>query len=251
MNPVDSSRSACAADNGASARRWRARAVLIDLDGTLLDTIDDLAGAANAMLIELGHSPRPVEQMRSFVGKGADSLVQRALTGRLDGQVEPAQLLSAVEVFRRHYARENGVTARCYPGVREGLAAMKSKGLSLACVTNKPIGFTLPLLERTGLMPAFDIVIGGDSLPRKKPDPAQLLHVCKGFDIAPSEAVMIGDSVNDAQAARAAGMPVFVLPYGYNEGRDVATLDADAVIESLEHAARLIEPLTPAALAAG
>ena len=235
----------------AASRRWSARAVLIDLDGTLLDTIDDLAAAANAMLVELGLDPRPVLEMRSFVGKGAESLVQRALTGRLDGHVEPERLNEAVSVFRRHYTRENGVSARCYPGVREGLALMRAMGLGLACVTNKPVAFTLPLLERTGLMSDFDIVIGGDSLPRKKPDPAQLLHACDGFGIAPGKAVMIGDSVNDARAARAAGMPVFVLPYGYNEGQDVATLDADAVIESLAHGARLIDPIKPAVRAAG
>jgi len=234
-----------------ASRRWAARAVLIDLDGTLLDTIDDLAAAANAMLVELGLPARPVEQMRSFVGKGAESLVQRALTGTLDGAVAPEQLTAAVSIFRHHYARENGVSARLYPGVREGLAAMKAGGLGLACVTNKPMAFTLPLLERTGLSSSFDLIIGGDSLPRKKPDPAQLLHACEGFGIAPQQAVMIGDSINDALAARAAGMPVFVLPYGYNEGRSVAELDADAVIESLEHAASLIDVLTPAAREAG
>ena len=231
-------------------RRWSARAVLIDLDGTLLDTIDDLAAAANAMLVELGLAPRPIAELRSFVGKGAESLVQRALTGQLDGRVEPQRLAEAAAVFRRHYARENGISARCYPGVREGLAEMKSKGLGIACVTNKPVAFTMPLLERTELLSSFDIVIGGDSLPRKKPDPDQLLHACAGFGVAPGEALMIGDSVNDALAARAAGMPVFVLPYGYNEGRDVATLDADAVIESLAHAARLIEPVRPEVRAA-
>lgn len=237
--------------DNASARRFHAHAVLIDLDGTLLDTIDDMAAAANAMLIELGLAARPVTDLRRFVGKGAESLVQRALTGSLDAPIDPARLAEAVPVFRSHYARENGVSARCYPGVVAGLSAMRAKGLGLACVTNKPIAFTLPLLERTGLSPWFDIVIGGDSLPRKKPDPAQLLHACDGFGIAPSEAVMIGDSVNDALAARAAGMPVFVLPYGYNEGRDVAELDADVVIDSLEHAAALIEPLTPAVRVAG
>jgi phosphoglycolate phosphatase len=231
-------------------RRFRARAVLIDLDGTLLDTIDDLAAAANAMLVELGFEARPAAEMRRFVGKGAESLVQRALTGSLDAPIDAQRLAEAVPVFRRHYARENGVNARCYPGVVEGLAAMRANGLGLACVTNKPIAFTLPLLERTGLSPWFDVVVGGDSLPRKKPDPAQLLHACEGFGVAPSEAVMIGDSMNDALAARAAGIPVFVLPYGYNEGRPVAELDADAVIESLEHAAKLIEPLTPAVRAA-
>lgn len=234
-----------------ASRRWPARAVLIDLDGTLLDTLDDLAAAANATLVELGMPARPVADVRRFVGKGAESLVQRTLTGSLDAPIDPVILAGAMPVFRRHYTRENGVNARCYPGVIEGLATMRASGLKLACVTNKPIAFTLPLLDRTGLSAWFDMVIGGDSLPLKKPHPAQLLHACEGFGIAPADAVMIGDSANDALAARAAGMPVFVLPYGYNEGLSVSELDADAVIESLAHAATLIEPLTPATRAAG
>lgn len=232
------------------SRRWFARAVLIDLDGTLLDTIDDLAAAANAMLVELGRPERPIADVRRFVGKGAESLVQRTLTGSLDAPIDSVTLAEALPIFRRHYMRENGLSARCYPGVVEGLTAMRANGLKLACVTNKPVAFTLPLLDRTGLSAWFDMVIGGDSLPRKKPDPAQLLHACEGFGIAPADAVMIGDSANDALAARAAGMPVFVLPYGYNEGQSVTELDADAVIESLAQAATLIIPLTPAIRAA-
>ncbi len=231
-----------AADREAQPQRqWPARAVLIDLDGTLLDTIDDLAAAANAMLIELGQASLPLEQLRSFVGKGAEELVRRSLTGSMHGVVEPSRLEQGVAIFRAHYDLENGRRARCYPGVREGLAAMRERGLALACVTNKPVAFTLPLLERTALMDWFDVVVGGDSLPQKKPHPAQLLHACEGLDVPASQAIMIGDSVNDTLAARAAGMPVFVVPYGYNEGIAVETLQADALVPSLEYANRLIE----------
>jgi phosphoglycolate phosphatase len=230
-----------AADREAQPQRqWLARAVLIDLDGTLLDTIDDLAAAANAMLAELGQARLPLEQLRSFVGKGAEELVRRALTGSMHGVVEPSRLEHAVAVFRAHYDLENGRRARCYPGVREGLAAMKDRGLGLACVTNKPVAFTLPLLERTALMNWFDVIVGGDSLPQKKPHPAQLFHACEGLDVPAAQAIMIGDSVNDAQAARAAGMPIFIVPYGYNEGVAAESLQADAIVPTLEHANRLI-----------
>ncbi len=224
----------------SASPRFVARAVLIDLDGTLLDTIDDLAAAANAMLAELGRPLRELGELRTYVGKGADVLVHRTLTGTLDGRAEGVVFEPAVQSFRRHYARENGVHARLYPGVLEGLAALRAKGLKLACVTNKPMAFTQPLLERTGLMPRFDLVLGGDSLPRKKPDPDQLLHACAQFRITPREAVMIGDSVHDAHAARAAGMPVLAVPYGYNEGRGIDTLDVDAIVGSIEQASQLI-----------
>jgi len=220
--------------------QFRVRAVLIDLDGTLLDTIDDLAAAANAMLGEMGHPLRSIDELRSYVGKGADALVHRALTGSLSGRADAAVFEPAVAAFRRHYAHENGTRSRFYPGVLEGLVALRAKGLKLACVTNKPIAFTEPLLDRTGLRAHFDLVLGGDSLPRKKPDPDQLLHACAHFCVPPQEALMIGDSVHDAHAARAAGMSVLTVPYGYNEGQDVDTLDVDAIVGSIEQASRLI-----------
>jgi phosphoglycolate phosphatase len=141
----------------------------------------------------------------------------------------------------RHYQVENGRHSRPYDGVVDGLAAMRAKGLRLACVTNKPQSFTDPLLERFGLAQAFELILGGDALPRRKPDPMPMLHVAQRFEIDPSEIVAIGDSLNDALAARAAGMPVFAVPYGYNEGRDVRTLDVDAVFDSLLSAAHHID----------
>lgn len=224
----------------ASGRRWPAEAALIDLDGTLLDTIDDLAAAANAMRQELGLTPLAIDRVRNYVGKGAEVLVERSLTDSFDTSVAADRLAEAVAVFRGHYAVLNGLHARCYPGVREGLVAMQARGLRLACVTNKPIGFTLPLLEKTGLLGMFGVVVGGDSLPQKKPHPAPLLHACEGLGVAPGRAVMIGDSINDSRAARAAGMPVFIVPYGYSEGMAVDSLEADAIVESLEHANSLI-----------
>lgn len=211
---------------------------MIDLDGTLADTIPDLAGAANAMLRELGRPVLDVDLIRTFVGKGIPKLVERTLaaSGVAAGEAE-----RALAVFERCYANINGRQSVIYPGVKEGLQAMRDMELPLACVTNKSGAFTTPLLEQLELAHYFAQVISGDTLPQKKPDPAQLLHVCRDFGIAPGDMLMIGDSGNDAEAARAAGCPVFCVPYGYNEGRDVRELDVDAIVPSLIEAARLIQ----------
>lgn len=222
-------------------RRFRASGVAIDLDGTLLDTVSDIAAAVNAMLADFGRPALPETTVRSYVGKGARVLVHRALSGALDGRVDDATADRGLASFERHYARENGRSARLFPQVTEGLAAMRARGLRLACVTNKPQAFADALLAGTGLARHFELTIGGDRLPRGKPDPMQLLHVCERFGMPPSRMVAIGDSLNDAQAARAAGMPVMIVPYGYNEGRPVSTIDADAVVATLLEAARRID----------
>jgi phosphoglycolate phosphatase len=224
-------------------RRFAARAAIIDLDGTLLDTAADLAAAVNAMLLAMGRAALPVEQVASYVGKGVEVLVHRALTLSLDGRVPADSFAPAMQSFDAHYQRENGRHASVYPGVLEGLQAMRDAGLKLAVVTNKPIGFAVPLLADTGLAPYFDLVVGGDTVARKKPDPMPMLHVCAQLGIAPEQVVAIGDSLNDALAARAAGMAVLVVPYGYNEGRDARTLDVDAIVDTLFEASRLIDPL--------
>lgn len=218
----------------------RVKAVTIDLDGTLADSIPDLAAAANLMLRELRRPGLPVEQIRDFVGKGIPKLVERALAGSIDGAAPQEEMDRALPVFERHYAEVNGKHSVLYPGVKEGLEALRAMGMPLACVTNKSGRFTGPLLESLGIADFFRQVIGGDALPQKKPHPAQLLHACKGFGIQPAEMLMIGDSGNDALAARAAGCPVFCVPYGYNEGQDVRTLDVDAIVPSLIEAKRLI-----------
>ena len=219
----------------------RVKAVTIDLDGTLADTIPDLAAAANGMLRELGRPVLEVGRIRDFVGKGIPKLVERALAGSVEGAA-PADLLArALPVFERCYAEVNGRHSVLYPGVSEGLQALRLMQLPLACVTNKSGRFTIPLLEQLGIARYFEQVIAGDALPQKKPDPAQLLHACRAFGIAPREMLMIGDSVNDAQAARAAGCPVFCVTYGYNEGQDVRALDVDAIVPSLIEAKRLIQ----------
>ena len=219
----------------------RVKAVMIDLDGTLADTIPDLAAATNLMLRELGRPVQDVERIRDFVGKGIPRLVERALAGSVEGTAPADQMARALPIFERCYAEENGRHSVLYPGVNEGLLAMRSMELPLACVTNKSGRFTVPLLEQLGIARFFDQVIAGDTLPQKKPDPAQLLHACRSFRIAPREMLMIGDSGNDALAARAAGCPVFCVTYGYNEGQDVRELDVDAIVPSLIEAKRLIQ----------
>jgi phosphoglycolate phosphatase len=216
------------------------KAVVIDLDGTLLDTIGDLSSAANSMRSELGLAPLDPELIKTFVGKGIANLVSRTLTaGR--GNLEQAALNAAVALFERHYALCLTETSRPYPGAENGLQALHAKGLRLGCITNKAARFTRPLLESAGLAGYFEMVLSGDSLPRKKPDPLPLLHAAQFFNVEPRELLLIGDSVNDVQAARAAGCPVFVVPYGYNEGQDIRTLDYDVLIEGLDEAAKFVE----------
>ena len=218
----------------------RVKAVVVDLDGTMLDTIGDLANAANATRIELGFAPLDPEFIKTFVGKGIVNLVSRTLTdGR--GGLEQAALDQGVAVFERHYALCLAETTRAYPGVEQGLRALREMGLRLGCITNKAARFTHPLLEQTGLADYFEIVLAGDTLARKKPDPLPLLHAAEFFKVQPHELLLIGDSVNDVQAAHAAGCPVFVVPYGYNEGQDIRTQNYEALIAGLDEAANLIE----------
>lgn len=219
----------------------RVKAVTIDLDGTLADSVPDLAAAANAVLRTLGRAALPDSMIRSFVGKGIPRLVERVLAGSLDGAVDRAALDAALPIFERCYADINGVHTTLFPGVREGLDALRAVDMPLACVTNKAERFTLPLLERLGIAQYFLHVVSGDTLPQKKPDPAPLLHACRQLRVRPPEMLMIGDSVNDAQAARAAGCPVFCVTYGYNEGQDVRALDVDAIVSSLFEATQLIQ----------
>ena len=216
------------------------KAVTIDLDGTLLDTVSDLAAAANMMLAELERPPLAEAQIRTFVGKGIVNLVQRTLAGHIDGVAEPALMERAMPIFERCYTQMNGRHTTIYPGVKEGLERLRTLGIPLACVTNKSTRYTLPLLDMVGFAPYFEQVVAGDTLARKKPDPAPLLHACEGFGVAPRDMLMIGDSVNDTRAARAAGCPVFCVTYGYNEGHDVRMLDTDALVATLDEAARLV-----------
>lgn len=219
----------------------RVKVVTIDLDGTLLDTIPDLAAAANMMLEELNRPPLAATLIRTFIGKGVPKLVERVLAGAIEGTPALELYERALPIYERCYAAVNGRHTTVYPGVTAGLDALREQGFPLACITNKSERFTLPLLDHMKLSAYFSAVVAGDTLPEKKPDPLPLLHVCGKFGIAPRDMLMIGDSINDARAARAAGCPVFCVNYGYNEGQDVRELDIDAIVASLIEATRLIQ----------
>ena len=214
------------------------RAVLLDLDGTLLDSAPDLAAAANAMLAELGLPARDPAVVATYIGKGIPKLVERTLTGSLDVAADPRLFARALPIYEHHYAAESGRRSAPFPGVIEGLRALRDAGLPLACITNKAERFTLDLLRRTGLDGFFPVVVCGDTVARKKPDPEPVLTACARLNVRPADALMIGDSANDVQSARAAGCPVWCVPYGYNEGRPVETLDCDAIVPDLAEAAR-------------
>ncbi len=217
------------------------RAAVIDLDGTLIDTAQDFRVAINAMREEFGLAPLPLDVILGFVGKGSENLVRRVLAHDYAEEETEAKFAAAFDCYQRHYARINGLHSALYPDVTAGLQALKDKGLRLACVTNKPVGFAMPLLEKMGLRSFFEVVYGGDSFAKKKPDPMPLLQVCADFGLQPRQVVAIGDSSNDALAARAAGCPVLLLPYGYNHGESVQNVDCDGIVPTLLHAAQRIQ----------
>ncbi len=218
----------------------RIRAVLVDLDGTLLDTASDLAAAVNRVHADLGLPARDPQVVATYVGKGLPTLVRRALAGTLDGVIDEALFQRAWPLFEQHYESESGRQARPYPGAREGIDRMRALGLPLACVTNKSERFTLGLLRDTGFLEAFDTVVCGDQVTRRKPDPAPFLVACERLSASPAEALVIGDSENDVRAARAAGCPVWCVPYGYNEGRPFESLACDRAVSTLKDAAEIL-----------
>ena len=216
------------------------RAAIIDLDGTMLDTVPDFHVAINGMRGEFGLPPISADAIKLMIGKGSENLIRTVLALDFDAAGVEQHFEQAMDGYQRHYLAINGQHSTLYPDVEAGLAAMKAAGLRLACVTNKPIAFALPLLKLKNLDQYFEIVYGGDSLAKKKPDPLPLLQVCADFDLAPSTVVAIGDSSNDAQAARAAGCPVLTVPYGYNHGHSIHDTDSDGIVNTLLEAAHVI-----------
>ncbi len=216
------------------------RAAIIDLDGTMVHTAPDFQVAINRMREELALAPLPIATIIEFVGKGSENLMRRVLAVDFDADAVERRFDAALASYQRHYLAINGDYSTVYEGVHEGLAAMRAQGLRLACVTNKPLAFALTLLERTGLAGYFELVYGGDSLPKKKPDPLPMLTVCHNFALEPAQVVAIGDSSNDAEAARAAGCRSLTVPYGYNHGQPVQGIDSDGIVASLQIAADLL-----------
>jgi phosphoglycolate phosphatase len=210
--------------------------VMIDLDGTLIDSAPDLAASANRMLEALGMPTYEQAQVAQWIGNGVSRLVKRALTGKMNAEPDAGLYERGYAIFLEAYAELVSDQSRPYPGVVEGLEKLQAAGFQLACITNKAEAFTVPLLQDLDLHKYFKLIISGDTLAKKKPDPLPLLHACEHFGITPDHGVLIGDSINDTRAARNAGMPVILVPYGYNRGQDVRELEPEAVIPSLEQA---------------
>ena len=215
--------------------------ILIDVDGTLVDSVPDLAFCVDAMMERLGRPPHGEAAVRNWVGNGVERLVQRALTGDLDGEPEEAEFRDALPIFLDLYRENTSGRSHLYPGIREGLDYLKGAGYPLGCVTNKAAQFTEPLLRDLGVRDDFGIVVSGDTLPRKKPDPLPLLHAAEHFGVDPRDALMVGDSVSDVTAARAAGFGIVCMSYGYNHGVDIRSAEPDAVIDSLSEIRDLLE----------
>jgi phosphoglycolate phosphatase len=216
--------------------------ILIDVDGTLVDSVPDLAYCVDELMKALGRPVHGEAKVRNWVGNGVERLVRRALIGQLDGEPPDADYARAYPIFLELYAENTSKRSRLYPGIREGIDWLKSQGYLLGCVTNKAAQFTLPLLQDLGVRDDFAIVVSGDTLPVKKPDPAPLLHAAQHFGVTPAESLMVGDSVSDVKAARAAGFQIVCMSYGYNHGVDIRTANPDAVIDSLVELRALLPP---------
>ncbi|MBQ0960317.1 phosphoglycolate phosphatase [Ideonella sp. 4Y11] len=206
-------------------------AAIVDLDGTMVDTVGDFDAALNRTLAELGQPAIGRAFIERTVGKGSEHLIRRTLA---EVGADAALYEAAWAAYQRHYRSINGAHSAVYPGVPEGLQALRARGLRLACLTNKPGEFARELLARKGLDGHFDVVFGGDAFERKKPDPLPLLRTCAALGTTPAQTLMVGDSSNDCQAARAAGCPVVLVRYGYNHGEPVEASGPDRVIDRLD-----------------
>ena len=205
-------------------------AAIVDLDGTMVDTLGDFVAALNATLGDLGLPAVNAQAVEKMVGKGSEHLVQSVLA---HVGADAARYEDAFARYQHHYIAINGQHSALYAGVIDGLKALRARGLRLACLTNKPQAFAVPLLAAKGLDGFFEQVFGGDAFARKKPDPLPLLKTCEALGTVPARTLMVGDSSNDARAARAAGCPVVLVSYGYNHGEPVRGVDADGFVDSL------------------
>jgi len=206
--------------------------VLIDLDGTLVDSVPDLAWCADETMKALGMPVRGEAKVRNWVGNGVPRLIHRTLIDQLDGEASDVDFARAAPIFMDLYADNASKRSQLYPSVKEGLQWLKDQGIRIGCVTNKDELFTLKILKDLGLFDFFEIVISGDTLPFKKPHPAPLLHGAEFFNVKPENAMMIGDSISDVKASRAAGFSIVCMSYGYNHGVDIRTANPDVVIDS-------------------
>lgn len=214
--------------------------VLIDVDGTLVDSVPDLHYCVDEMMKALAMPLRGEARVRTWVGNGVERLVRRALTDSLEGEPDDALFARAYPIFLDLYAENTSKRSKLYPGVVEGLDYLQQQGYKLGCVTNKAEQFTVPLLRDLGVHDRFAIIVSGDTLAEKKPHPMPLLHAAEFFGVAPEQALMLGDSVSDVKAARAAGFQIICMSYGYNHGNDIRDANPDAVIDSMAELCHLI-----------
>lgn len=216
--------------------------VLIDLDGTLVDSVPDLAYSVDQTMLELGLPLRGEAAVRTWVGNGVKTLVERALTNDLHTPADPIELEKTLAVFMRIYAENTSQRSRVYPGVLAGLDFLQScKQLKIVCVTNKAEQFTHKLLRDLDLFERFALIVSGDTLPEKKPHPLPLLYAAEQLGVAAADSLMLGDSKSDVKAARAAGFKVIAVSYGYNHGEDIRDYQPDAVIDSFQELTTLIQ----------
>jgi len=218
--------------------------ILFDLDGTLIDSVPDLTLAVNEMLSALGRETFPEETVRYWVGNGAQMLVTRALLGKreVDTEVDEALFQKALSLFLDFYAKHLAQSTVTYPHVDETLQTLKERGYRLAIITNKPFGFVTPILQGLGLDDLFELLLGGDSLPLKKPDPAPLLHACNTLEVPVERSLMIGDSKNDILAANAAGMQSIGVTYGYNYGENISVHGPDTIVDDFAEILSYLPP---------
>ena len=221
-------------------RTAQIRAALIDLDGTLVDTAHDFTAALNGMLAGLHARPIEHAEVLRYIGKGSEHLIACVLAPRFTAADAQALFQQAFDSYQLEYAQINGRHTELYPEVKNGLDRLRAGGIKLACVTNKPHRFAVELLRHYALLDYFAVVYGGDSWPRKKPDPLPMVEACRALGVAAANAVAIGDSENDALAAKAAGIWSLAVPYGYNHGQPVQTIPADGIVENLLQAALVI-----------
>lgn len=216
--------------------------VLLDLDGTLVDTAPDLACSIDTALAEVGIPARGETRIRHWQGNGLERTVKRALQNAMHGEPEEELFQRVYPIFIGIYTRNASRRSRIYDGVKEGLDYLKHNDYKMGCVTNKSETFTHILLKDLGIFDDFGIVISGDSLTRKKPDPQPLLHATDHFSVNPEHSLMIGDSLNDVEAARAAGFQILCVSYGYNHGEDIRKANPDAVVNSLAELPAILSP---------
>jgi len=213
--------------------------ILIDVDGTLVDSVPDLAWCVDEMMLTLDLQPHGEDKVREWVGNGVERLVRRALVGQLEGEPDDALFDSAYPVFLDLYKDNTSKRSNLYSGVKEGLEYLKNNGYILGCVTNKAEAFTLPILKDLGIFDYFQTVVSGDTLEKKKPDPLPLLYSAEKLGVSPSQSMMLGDSMSDVKAARAAGFSITCMSYGYNHGENIRNSNPDEVIDSMTE----LEPL--------